>query len=105
MPWIKLKESQLKKWVVALEQCQAIVVPERRNSVVLNLRDDIRGSISRDSALRIDVLNIVSACDRYPGGLEELVELVRFLEGDSFAVRGLESLLDERFTVLDHEDR
>ncbi|MFI1536333.1 effector-associated domain 2-containing protein [Streptomyces anandii] len=48
-----------------------------------SISDRIAANSPRDSRLRTDVFGVVRTCLRYPGTLDQLLEAVRLLEGDS----------------------
>jgi hypothetical protein len=60
--------------------------------VVEELPADVRRNIRRNTADRVDVSNIVTACMHYEGGLLALIESVRFYEGDSIPRQNLDAL-------------
>ncbi|SEN16436.1 Trypsin-like peptidase domain-containing protein [Actinacidiphila rubida] len=66
-------------------------VPTLRDAASLSLvLDSIRPEIAANSprvpALRADVYGIVRTCLRYPGALDQLLDAVRMMEGESTAV-------------------
>ena len=67
-----------------------------RDTVVNNLPADIRNTIARHAADRVDVFNIVDRCLDFPDGIEQLLEIVRFYEGDSIGMQKLDALLSSR---------
>jgi tetratricopeptide (TPR) repeat protein len=73
-----------------------------RDSVVSELPGNIPFSIPRNNIDRVDVANIVITCLRYSGGLEALVEAVRYFEGDSSGMQmvdeAVRTIPEEQFT-------
>jgi len=66
-------------------------VPALRDSASLGLvldgiRPEIAANSPRSPALRADVYGIVRTCLRYPGALDQLLDAVRMMEGESTAV-------------------
>ncbi|MFI1093989.1 trypsin-like peptidase domain-containing protein [Streptomyces sp. NPDC020917] len=66
-------------------------VPTLRDSASLGLvldgiRPEIAANSPRNPALRADVYGIVRTCLRYPGALDQLLDAVRMMEGESTAV-------------------
>jgi hypothetical protein len=64
-----------------------------RNTIVDQLPARIRDGLSHSTQARVHVLNIVRTCLNYSGGVESLIEAVRFLEGDSLPMQQLESFV------------
>ncbi|MCP4542431.1 MAG: hypothetical protein GY832_35355 [Chloroflexi bacterium] len=92
---------QLKaKLVDALLICTIIEDRHTRDTVVRGLPDVIRMKIHRNSANRVDVMNIVSECLGYSNGLEELIDVVRFYEGDSIGMQEVEKIVLHIASVL-----
>ena len=76
----------------ALLACRTMADGTTRQSVVEQLRPAIAGSVPRNAASRIDVMNILSTCLDYAGGLEELLLVLRFFEADqSLPMRAVEA--------------
>jgi hypothetical protein len=66
-----------------------------RDAVLMLLRRELASSIARLPTTRMDTMSIVTACDRYPGGLAELVEAIRFYANGSIAMTRLDALIGE----------
>ncbi|MCA9998674.1 MAG: trypsin-like peptidase domain-containing protein [Anaerolineales bacterium] len=64
-----------------------------RTAVINQLRSDIRHNIVRGDTPRDHVLNMVDTALEYPGGLDELVTLVRYFERGSLAMQAVDRLL------------
>jgi Effector-associated domain 2 len=64
-----------------------------RMTIITTLPANIRDNISRDSIARIEVLNTIRTCQNHFGGLHELVGAIRLIEGDSLAMRKLDSIV------------
>jgi len=79
--------------VNALLECDIMKSPGKRDTVVNQLRSDIRDTVQRDTNARVDVLNIVGRCGDFPGGMDELVGIVRVLEGPSKGMRRVDEVL------------
>jgi hypothetical protein len=54
-----------------------------RNEIIRQLRPEIGGMVSRHTEQRLDVLALVRTCLRYRDGLDELLSLLKVIEGDS----------------------
>jgi predicted phosphodiesterase len=70
----------------ALLECRSMRDRHSRDAIVDELRYPLRSTISRNSADQTDVMNILTRCLDYQDGLIELIEIVRFYEGDSTAM-------------------
>jgi class 3 adenylate cyclase len=57
-------------------------------------------SITRHSADRPDTVSIVRTCAHYPGGLEALLESIRFYAANSTAMAELDTLLAQRVSGI-----
>ncbi|WP_246257001.1 effector-associated domain 2-containing protein [Amycolatopsis anabasis] len=67
-----------------------------RQQLISLLRPEIAGAVPYDSHGRMHVLSLVRTCERYAGGLAELVTAIRALDGDSLSVRRVEELVRDR---------
>ncbi len=83
------------KLVDALLSCASMSDRDSRNAVVNELRSEIKSSISRNNADRIDVVNIVSRCLDFHNGINELVSILRTFEGGSIGMQNVERVMDE----------
>ncbi len=79
----QLTPQQKRPLVDALLGCPTMQARQSRDTVVEDLRADIRNNVERHNAPRLDVNSIVSTALVYAGGLQELIEAVRNYEGDS----------------------
>lgn len=70
--------SALAPVVDALLTLEEFRDPRGRDEILLLLRGSLYGAIRRHPAARTDTISIVRTCLRYPGGMNELVEAVRF---------------------------
>jgi hypothetical protein len=66
-----------------------------RDAVLMLLRRELASSIARLPTTRMDTMSIVATCDRYPGGLSELVEAIRFYANGSIAMTRLDTVVAE----------
>lgn len=64
-----------------------------RTAVVNQLRPDIRFNITRGDTPRTHILSMVETAMGYPGGLDELLVLIRYFEGGSLAMQAIDTLL------------
>ena len=86
--------GELGKIVDALLEAPGFTTREGRDLVLGELR--FAASITRLSNDRGDTVSIVRACERYPGGLESLVEAVRLHAAGSSAMDELDALMAAR---------
>jgi hypothetical protein len=84
---------QQRELVDALLDCQSMSDRNIRDSVVSNLRDEIRRNIERSTTDHDDMANIVRRCLRFSDGLEELVAIVRGYDSGSIAMQDVDRLL------------
>ncbi|MBN1875109.1 MAG: caspase family protein [Anaerolineae bacterium] len=89
---LKLERAQKSELVNALLACPTMRDRHTRDVVVDNLPNNIKNSIVRNAADRVDVNNIVTRCADFAGGMEELVEVVRDFEGDSLPMQGVDAV-------------
>jgi hypothetical protein len=66
-----------------------------RQDVVDALRPEVSRAIPRRASVVHDVYSIVVTCRNYPGGLRELMKVVRWFGGESTMVRTIDTLLTE----------
>jgi hypothetical protein len=79
----------------AVEALPIMADPPGRQDVLNLLPADIAAAAQRHSARRRDVMGILSACARYPGGLAALLDAVRTYEGGSLPMRALDAVVAE----------
>ncbi|MBF0565385.1 MAG: metallophosphoesterase [Nitrospirae bacterium] len=85
--------SMSMKLTDALLECQTMLNRQSRDAVVNNLRDAIRYSIERSNVSKIDVNNIVNTCINYPGGIAELISIVRSFENGAKCMVEIEKMI------------
>ncbi|MFE9421996.1 trypsin-like peptidase domain-containing protein [Kitasatospora sp. NPDC006697] len=66
-----------------------------RTLLLESIRPEVAALAQRSPAMKIDVINIVRGCLHYPGALDQLIDAVRMLEGDSAAVARLDAVVAE----------
>ncbi|MFE0462486.1 trypsin-like peptidase domain-containing protein [Kitasatospora sp. NPDC058965] len=66
-----------------------------RTLLLESIRPEVAAVAQRSPALRIDVINIVRSCLHYPGALDQLIDTVRMMEGDSTAMARLDAAVAE----------
>lgn len=81
-----LGPTALKPAVDALESIPEFRRPNDREVILGLLRGPIYTAIPRSPVTRIEAVNVIRTCLRYPGGLTELIEAVRFFAGEDPAM-------------------
>jgi hypothetical protein len=67
--------------------------PDGRDAVLMLLPREVAAAVRRMSTARMDTMSIVSTCARYPGGLDELIEAIRFYANGSIAMARLDAVV------------
>lgn len=88
-PLTELTTQQQLRLVNLLLACDAMSDADARDAVLSLLQPRIVSTINRNSQARLDVLNIVRRCTSFPGGIEELVQAIVDVEGESLPVQRL----------------
>ncbi len=80
--------------ITALLKCSYIKDRERREVIINALPHDIKHNITRNTADKVDVSNLVEACLNYPNGLQELIAALEYYEGPtSIPLQALKQLV------------
>jgi hypothetical protein len=79
--------------VEALLTCRMMRDRDTRDSIVEKLDTNIKTTIRRNSNDRVDISNIISRCQDWPHGLQQLIDAVEFYEGDTPAMRNVRALV------------
>lgn len=77
----------------ALLACPTMANRQSRDGVVNDLPAPIKSNIRRSDTDRVDVVNILTTVVNYANGLEDLITIIRFYEGDSIGMQGVDQLL------------
>jgi hypothetical protein len=93
MPFSELRPIPIMEIVNVLLDCPSMQTPASRDTVLNQIRPEIRRSVQRNPRADLDVLNMVSASSNYSGGLAELLEVVRTLEGNSIPMQRVDALV------------
>jgi len=80
--------------VQALLACPTMAARHSRDTVINELPEHVKSNIQRNSSDRVDLMNLITTCLNYPGSLEELIEIVRFYEGESSSMQKVDQLLN-----------
>lgn len=91
-----LSNQEMNNLVDLLLLCLVIQDKSTRNDVLSFLPDNVRNAIPRRDQARADVVNIVRTCQNYTGGLDELIEAVRSLEGNSVPMQAVDAFMQNR---------
>jgi hypothetical protein len=98
-PW-ELSFAQLTGLTDALIKCMSMSLPEGRDNVLALLRLEIRGAVPRRSDTKSDVIGILRTAANYPGGLEELLTVVNYLDGTSAGWLTVRKVVADRFPEI-----
>ncbi|GAA1033131.1 hypothetical protein GCM10009557_33880 [Virgisporangium ochraceum] len=74
----RLTAAALLPAVEALESVPEFQSPTAREEILRLLRGRVYTAIPRQQTARLEAVSVIRTCMRFPGGLEELVEAVRF---------------------------
>ncbi|MEZ4866679.1 MAG: CHAT domain-containing protein [Caldilineaceae bacterium] len=77
---------------IAMLACPSMANRQTRDVIINDLPDAIKGNIKRNDADRADVINILTTVTNYATGLEDLISLIRFYEGESIGMEALDRL-------------
>lgn len=87
------------KLVEALLACECLKNQQSRDQVVADLPAEICNRINRHQNSKQDVNSIVTTSLQFTGGLDKLLEVVKYYEGNSLARQELESVLGEIYNA------
>ncbi len=91
-----MDKKQKRSLTNALLACPNISERERRNAIINDLPADIKHNITRNSNDKIEVNNLVKTCLNYEGGLQELIETLKYYEGEtSESFQKVEKIIEE----------
>ncbi|WP_240139176.1 effector-associated domain 2-containing protein [Streptomyces sp. MUM 178J] len=79
-----------------------------RGQILDGIRPEVAANSPRSTVLRVDLLGILRTCLRYPGALDQLLDALRTLEGDSaemIRVDGEAAALARRHSAADRAAR
>jgi hypothetical protein len=86
-----LSQAEQRELARALLVLPSMADGARRRDVIAELRDEIATKIPASSVDNMHVLNIVKTCLQYENGLEELLEILSFSEGNSLPMQQVEA--------------
>ena len=73
--------------------CPSVSNHTSPQTIINQLRLETKNNYAKDTVNRVDVMNLVTACLNYDGGIEELIEIVGFFEDDSRAMQDVDYFL------------
>ncbi|MCP4702142.1 MAG: hypothetical protein GY862_35570 [Gammaproteobacteria bacterium] len=76
----KLETDEKQRIVELLLECPSVQDEGSRNALLKQLPRKIASAVNADSNPKVHVLNIVDTCISYPGGLEALLDTLRFFD-------------------------
>lgn len=101
----QLNFNDRKELVTALLACDCIQDLNARNLVFAQLRPEISQKIKRFPDNHLDVTSVVTICLEFAGGFAELLNIVEFYEGNTFARQQLievkERIFNQSTDLLD----
>lgn len=71
--------------------CPAMQDTEARKTLLEMLPAQIFNSIRHHASNQVHVLNIVRTCNNFPGGLDALIEAVRFFDGGTLCMQAVDA--------------
>jgi len=86
----QILQEDVNPLVDLLLACPSMADGSARDTVVQQLPPAIINSISRAPHSKVDVWNIVNTCRNYNGGIDALVEAVRFFDGGTTQMQALD---------------
>ncbi len=89
-----LNFNQRRLLVEALLACDCLRNQQSREQVLDDLPADVRFNITPQPSHKQDVDGIVRTCQKYPGALEQLLEVVHYNEGDSIPWKRIEEVIE-----------
>lgn len=90
---MNLTTPQRRQLEEALRACSVMQDADKRDLIVSDLREEIRSRIERHGKEIADVSSIVRTCLSFQGGLAELIEAVRYYEGPTDAMKGVDQFM------------
>ena len=85
--------------VEALLDCDCMKTVNSRNSVIQDLPADIQQRRRARGTSKEDVDELVRVCAQFPDGLEQLLQRVKYFEGESYAWKKLDKIASEILTT------
>jgi hypothetical protein len=82
-----------RRLVDALLQCNCMTTPTSRNQIISQLPAEIGTTIPRHENTKADVFSIVTRVNDFKNGLNSLLEVVNFFEGNSAAWNNLQQVI------------
>ncbi|MCP4701094.1 MAG: hypothetical protein GY862_30210 [Gammaproteobacteria bacterium] len=89
-----LTNPQKRELAQLLLACPAIEDKGSRETLLQQLPEDVAGAIKSHDTAKTHVLNIVTACVNYPGGLDHLLEALRFFDGKTKQFKAVINFLE-----------
>jgi len=90
-----LSTQQKFELVDLLLECASLQNRYTRDSIVKDLPDEIRSSLERSMATKPDLINIVTGCLLYSGGLKAFLDIVYVYEGRSKGMKKAGTFLSQ----------
>ncbi len=81
------------KLIDALLACLTMRDRHIRDDIIDDLPDQIKNTIKTGDIDKTDVMNIVKRCQDFTGGIEKLIESVRYYEGASRNMEAVDKII------------
>ena len=85
---VRFQEKFRRDFITRLLNCGSVQDRQTRESIIGELRGNIRDYTRNDNP-RTDAANLVNRCLDFEGGIEELVDAVRFHEGHTLPMMNI----------------
>lgn len=85
--------ANLRDVVEAVLDVAQFQTQDGRDAVLMLLPREVSGAVRRMGTARMDTMSIVSTCARYPSGLDELIQAIRFFADGSIAMTRLDAIV------------
>ena len=89
-PKRQVGQQHVNQLVDLLLACPSVAERSARDAVVQQLPPAIINSIPRNNHNKVDVLNIINTCRNYNGGIDALVEAVRFFDAGTTQMQAVD---------------
>ncbi len=95
----KFVPHKKRRLVELLLECPSILNTEARHALLKELSPHIAKAIQTSDIATVHVLNIVNTCMNHDGGLEHLIETLRFFDKKTKQFKALKDFLKSRATI------
>jgi len=89
----QINPKKLRELIDLLLECNMMSNDNSRDIVVADLPPEIRTSIIRNDAAKLDVRNILDTCLKHTNGLTELLDVIRYYDGNTLTMQRIDEFL------------